>query len=73
MAMAHISVVLAVKSRFWELNVPLRNVPGGFDSGRSFGGIDTPPVRRSIEPFVGVSYENPTWFGWEVLACAYAS
>ena len=55
MAIAEMSVVFAVKSRFWELKVPLRNVPGGFDSGRSFGGMDNLPVRRSTEPFVGVS------------------
>lgn len=55
MAMAEISVVLAVKFGFCELKVPLRKVAAGCEAGSFSAGIDTLEVRRSSEPLVGVS------------------
>lgn len=63
MAVAANTVVLAVLFALSELKVPFRNVCGVLDLGIGRGGEDASPLTRSKDPFVGVSYENPTWFG----------
>ena len=59
-AIAAISVVLAVLLAFRELKVPLRNVSAGCEFGTFWPGVYRSKVRRSREPLVGVSYEKPT-------------
>jgi hypothetical protein len=59
-AMAAVSVVLAVWLLFKELNVPFRNVSAGWEFGTFWLGVYKSRVRRSKEPLVGVSYEKPT-------------
>lgn len=54
-AIAAISVVLAVLLVFKELKVPFRNVSAGWEFGTLWLGVYRYDVRRSREPLVGVS------------------
>jgi hypothetical protein len=61
--MPAISVVFAVLFAFNELKVPFKKLSAGCDFGSTCWGVYRLDVRRSREQLVGVSYENPTWFG----------
>jgi hypothetical protein len=59
--------VLAVLLLSSEAKVPFRKVRAVRSEGNGAGGVAADPSTRSTDPFVGVSYEKPTWFGWARL------